>query len=70
MLVRICVTVAAIFSEDYIEQLGRQVQEANDAGNVKCITLAVSPEICGGWEHGLQALKVFCRGLNLSLPDL
>ena len=59
-----------LFSDDYIEQVGSQVKEANDAGNVRCITLAISPEICGGWDRGLHALRVFCRGLGLSLPEL
>ena len=62
--------ILQMFSDDYIEQLGLQIKEANDAGNVRCITLAISPEMCGGWEQGLHALRVFCRGLNLSLPDL
>ena len=62
--------ILQMFSDDYIEQLGLQIKEANDAGHVKCVTLAISPEMCGGWEPGLHALRVFCRGLNFNLPDL
>lgn len=59
-----------IFSDYFIGRLGTEVHQANRAGRVNCITLALSPEMCGGWEPALHALEVFGHGLSMSLPDL
>jgi hypothetical protein len=59
-----------IFSDGFSEQLGVELSQADQAGRGNCITLAISPEMCGGWDPELNALEVFAHGLNLTLPAL
>lgn len=39
----------------------------NNLDNIKLVTIALSPECCGGWENTEKILKLFIGKLNLSL---
>ncbi len=59
-----------MYSDDYIIKVAEALKEANAAGHIKCLTIAISPEMCGGWDSGLRALDVFSSAFGLALPPL
>lgn len=58
-----------LFSDEYIEMLGIEWREAYDKNRFLCSTIALSPEMCGGWEAAESALSVFCKGAKLDPPE-
>lgn len=59
-----------MYSDDYIVRMAEELKTAHAAGHIKCLTLAISPEMCGGWDAGLRALGVFSKAFGLTLPEL
>ena len=58
-----------MFSDTLISLFGKYWREANDKGLLYCTTIALSPEICGGWEPAIKALNIFCEAASLPVPD-
>ncbi len=59
-----------LFSDDYITCLGEAMRTAKRAGYIRCLTIAISPEMCGGWEPGVRALRIFARAAGLDWPRI
>ena len=41
----------AIYSDDYLQHLGQSLAALQASGALKCLTIALSPECCGGWPN-------------------
>ena len=48
-----------ILTDDYIRSLARAIKGL--INEIKVVTVALSPECCGGWERALDAALVFLR---------
>jgi hypothetical protein len=57
-----------MYSDDYIKMLAKHWREAHDNDLLYCTTIAISPEMCGGWQPAIQALTVFCEAAHIPLP--
>lgn len=55
-----------MLADDYISSVGQQMQLALSAGKVRVLTVALSPESCGGWTPSEEALATFCSGLGIA----
>jgi hypothetical protein len=62
--------VIQAFSDTYVQSIAKQIKMAMDIKAVACVTLAISPEMCGGWTSGLVALNIFADVLGFKLPNL
>ena len=45
-----------IYSDEYLMHVGQGIRAVNDAGLLKCLTIALSPECCGGWANAEKLL--------------
>lgn len=45
-----------LFSDDYIEAIGKSLRSGIESGLIKVLTIALSPECCGGWEKAEMLL--------------
>ena len=59
-----------MYSDEYVISIAREIKTAHEAGHIKCLTVAISPEMCGGWDSGLRVLAVFAKEFGLKLPSL
>lgn len=59
-----------MYSDDYISKVADELKKAHASGRIKCLTIAISPEMCGGWDSGLRVLGVFKKAFGLALPVL
>ena len=46
-----------IYTDDYIRTFAQDLYNALD--NIAVLTIAMSPECCGGWENSVHVLKIF-----------
>lgn len=62
---------ARLQSEHYISEIFSATRKALDAGLVKCLTICLSPECCGGWEVAEKICYQLCEeiGIDFRLPD-
>lgn len=60
-----------LFADDYVRNLAAHWKLIKDAGNLYCTTIALSPEICGGWDASERVLETFCSeaGINTHLGN-
>src|SRR5665213_707135 len=58
-----------VFTDKYIETFFRHLKSAFDAGHIQVLTVALSPEFCGGWDQAKSLCKLFTDtfGLHLTL---
>jgi hypothetical protein len=56
---------ARFFSEDYFLQLFTGVKQQLRTGNIKVLTICLSPECCGGWEMSESLCSRACEILEL-----
>lgn len=56
-----------MFSEDYLQELGRLIRIGVDQRIISVFTMALSPECCGSWDNAIWAYNVINRGLKFSL---
>lgn len=58
------------FSERYITRFFEELGRAFRDGRIGVLTLALSPETCGGWQNAEEVFWIFlrCLELNFSLP--
>ena len=55
------------FSDKYIEKLFQKIFEINKSKKIKTITIALSPECCGGWNESFRILEIVKRSLKLDI---
>ena len=55
----------ALFSEEYVEAVALSIKRGLDNGMIKVLTIALSPECCGGWEKAEGMLKRFQQTLGM-----
>jgi len=54
-----------LFSEEYVEAVALSIKRGLDNGMIKVLTIALSPECCGGWEKAEVMLKRFQQTLGM-----
>ena len=57
----------AIYSDAYIQHLCESIAELQAAGGLLCLTIALSPECCGGWANAERLLGQVGEGLRMDL---
>lgn len=55
-----------MFSDQYSNAIFSAIADANASGLVKCLTIALSPECCGGWDNAEQMCSVLTKQLGIS----
>jgi hypothetical protein len=60
-----------LLSREYLHQIISTVREAYGRGDVKVVTISLSPEWCGGWLQSEQLCDVVCDllGVPFQLPS-
>lgn len=58
------------FSPNYMDALLTPVLQARASGQLRCLTICLSPECCGGWDAAETLARPVCRrlGLDFALP--
>ncbi len=56
-----------IYSDAYLHHLGESIAALQDSGALKCLTIALSPECCGGWANSEELLAKFSESLGVDL---
>lgn len=54
------------YSDSFAREIFFRIKQLNDTGNAKAITVALSPECCGGWRNSERMASQFCEVLDLS----
>lgn len=55
-----------MFTTEYMEALALACNSGLQSGLISVLTIALSPECCGGWEKASDALKIFTKHLEIS----
>lgn len=60
-----------MFGPEYLTALLAAVTRAREAGQVRCLTVCLSPECCGGWAAAEALARPVCEalGLDFALPE-
>lgn len=53
------------YNAAFAKEVFVRIKRLNETSKVKAITVALSPECCGGWANAERAAAQFCRALNL-----
>lgn len=56
-----------LLSEDYIRGLFKKIKIMLDQNTVKVLTIALSPEFCGGWKNAIDCFEIVRKELNLDI---
>lgn len=56
-----------IFTDDYIIMLIKKIKE--NLENINVLTIALSPECCGGWGESFRITKIICEILEINFID-
>lgn len=58
-------------SDSLIKAIGQAIKRQNDKGKIEVITIALSPEWCGGWDNAKKACSVLTKsmGIDFKLPN-
>jgi hypothetical protein len=56
-----------IYSDDYLQHLGESLAVLQSSGSLKCLTIALSPECCGGWPNSERLLLKIGAGMGRKL---
>lgn len=59
-----------LLSDSYIRKIAGAIKESYDSGHISCLTIAISPEMCGGWNNGIRALQIVTDTLGLEPLDI
>ena len=54
-----------IFSDKYIIEVAKQILDLKD--RIAVLTIAISPECCGGWENGKRVYNLIAETLGLKI---
>lgn len=57
-----------LFADAHIRELAVEWRKAHDLGRLYCTTIAMSPEMCGGWDEAISALRIFCEAAKINYP--
>lgn len=55
-------------SDEYVKVISNSLMNA--WSNIAVLTIALSPECCGGWENSERILKLVLENLNIEWPSL
>lgn len=55
-----------MYSADYLEACARSLRAGLDNNLIEVLTIALSPECCGGWENAEHTLAIFTKTLNIN----
>ena len=60
-----------LFSEDYIAAVTTSLKKLIEAPHCLCLTIALSPECCGGWPQAEELLAIVCHniGRDIGIPS-
>lgn len=60
-----------LYSDNFVAEVFDLVSRALNSDNVCVVTVALSPECCGGWEPAAELAERLCRtvGLQFSVPN-
>ncbi|OHT43680.1 peptide arginase family protein [Flavobacterium tructae] len=56
-----------IFSDEYIVTLVKKIKKNFE--NITVLTIALSPECCGGWEESFRIMKIICDILEVNFIE-
>lgn len=56
-----------LFSDDVIKSLARNI--AKVLKRIDVLTIALSPECCGGWDESFRVMKMICEILEISFME-
>lgn len=59
-----------VFSDDYIRKVAETIRDADNKDRIRCMTIAISPEMCGGWASGIRVLKLVTDVLGIRGPNV
>lgn len=59
-----------MMSEAYVSNTMKTVGAHLSSGKISVLTIALSPEYCGGWEHSEAVLDIVLKplGIEFALP--
>jgi len=52
-----------LFSDDYIQAMASDINKAID--RIAVMTIALSPECCGGWSNSVHAFNLLAEEIDL-----
>jgi hypothetical protein len=60
-----------LFSDQYIERLFSSIRYHYQQGKIAVLTIALSPEFCGGWNNAEQLCSMVCEIMDIpfNLPE-
>jgi len=53
----------SLFSDEYVESIAQSLCLGLESGMIRVMTIALSPECCGGWEKAETLLEKVSRNL-------
>jgi hypothetical protein len=56
-----------IYSDDYLQHLGESIAALQASGALRCLTIALSPECCGGWANSEKLLGLIGDSMGCEL---
>jgi hypothetical protein len=56
-----------MFSSEYIAGIAEALKLGISNGLIKVLTIALSPECCGGWENAEKTLDIFSKTLGIKI---
>ena len=56
-----------LYSDDYLRHLGESIAALRASGSLKCLTIALSPECCGGWANSERLLAKLSDSIGMDL---
>lgn len=57
-----------LFSQNWMMEVFKLIKLNLDEGHIRVLTIALSPECCGGWEQANEALTILCNVLKIQNP--
>jgi hypothetical protein len=60
-----------LFSDQYIERVFSSIRYHHQQGRITVLTIALSPEFCGGWNNAEQLCSTICKIMDVpfNLPE-
>ena len=56
-----------LFSDQYIQKIAESLLMGINSGMIKTLTIALSPECCGGWEKAESMLAKFFQFTEIQI---
>jgi len=58
-------TCCSIFADNFLREIGYSIKACLEKDTLKAVTIALSPECCGGWENAKHLCEVMCEAIGL-----